>query len=326
MRIVTYIAFAALLSVGPGGGTVGSEYFSIRYGPGEEGLARTVHSAALKARSHIESDLGIAPDGQVLILLAPGGKNSFQAAQPGETPVPEWAIGTAYPQGRTIVLRHPDNLHFRYEDLEHVVVHEYTHVAVGAYLGDLSLPRWFDEGLASIEAEERNFTSSTTIGYAAITGGIIPLEKLDSSWPESGVQADLAYAESEDFLSWIQTEYGPDALAKILTKFKETGDMDKALISVAGNPLRYLETQWIERVARKYKWISILTGGFTVWFLATILFLIGYVRKRRRGKLKLKEWEIEEKLSYGFNTTSTLDDDDDDLDEDDNLPPPPSLH
>lgn len=324
MKIAAHLVLFFLLSVGPGGGTVGSEYFTVRYGPGEEGLARAVLSAAMKARSHIEAELGIASDGHVMVLLAPGGKDGFQAAQPGETRVPEWAIGTAYPQGRTIVLRRPDNLNFRFEELDAVVTHEYTHIAVGAFLGDRHLPRWFDEGLAGLMAGERSFTDSATIGYAALTNSIIPLKKLDYSWPESGVQADLAYAESEDFLSWIRAEYGRDSIAKILKKYKETNDLDKTLTAITGNPLQYLEGRWVERIARKYKWISILTGGFTLWFIATILFLIGYARKKWRGKAKMKEWELEEKIGYGFNATSTTADyynsDEDDL------PPPPSLH
>lgn len=299
----------------PGGGMVGSEYFSVRYGPGEDKLARAVENAALSAREQLKDRLGITMDARVMILIAPGGKKEFQAAQPGETPVPEWAIGTAYPKNRTIILRRPDNLDFRYEDLRGVVAHEYVHVAVHDFIGDLPVPRWLDEGLASWVAGERTFTASTTLGIAALSGNIIHLRELADSWPQSRSQADLAYAESADFVSWLETEYGRGSVGAILRLYRKSGNLDAALDEITSHRLDELEAIWLSRVKRRYVWIPILSGGVSLWFLMTLLFLMGYYRKRRRSALKMKQWEIEEELQT-LNSSR----------DDETSPPKPMIH
>jgi hypothetical protein len=45
---------------------------------------------------------------------------------------------------------------------------------------------------------------------------------------------------------------------------------------------------------RRYSWIPIATSFFSLWFLASLLFLVSYWLKRRKAKRILQEWEKEE--------------------------------
>lgn len=296
-KIILFI-FISHISAGlPAGGAIGSEYFTVRYGPNDEKIARYVHQSALKAKMEVENKLGISVTRPVMILIISGGEKNFEASQPHGAVIPDWAIGTAYPKGYTIILKKPDNIKFRFDDLEKVVLHEYVHIAIGDYLGETRAPRWLEEGIPTALSGERTLTASATIGIAGITGSIIPFEKLDYAWPSSPSQADLAYAQSADFISWLMTKYGEQVTQQILQNLKETQDIDKTLIKVTGNPLSELEKIWLKEKTRYYFWIPLLTGGLTIWFFASILLILGYRRKRKKSLLKMKLWELEEGLS-----------------------------
>ena len=63
-----------------------------------------------------------------------------------------------------------------------------------------------------------------------------------------------------------------------------------------GLGLKHLERKWKAELKRRYNWIPIVTSFFSLWFLASLLFLLGYWIKRRRAKRTLAEWEQEETL------------------------------
>ncbi len=84
----------------------------------------------------------------------------MKQSQPHGAVIPDWAIGTAYPKGYTIILKKPDNIKFRFDDLEKVVLHEYVHIAIGDYLGETRAPRWLEEGIPTALSGERTLTAS----------------------------------------------------------------------------------------------------------------------------------------------------------------------
>lgn len=292
---IILIFLMARISVGiPAGGAIGSEYFTVRYAPNDEKIARYVHQSALKARTEVENKIGITVPKRVMILVIPGGKKKFEASQPQKSLIPDWAIGTAYPKGYSIVLKKPDNVKFRFNDVDKVVLHEYLHIAISDYLGETRVPRWLEEGIPTALSGERTLSASATIGIAAISGSIIPFEKLDYSWPLAYSQADLAYAQSADFMAWLMTKYNEQIIRQILQNLKETHDINKALIKATGNPLSELQKLWLKEKTRYYFWIPILTGSLTIWFIASVLVILGYKRKRKKSLLKMKFWELEE--------------------------------
>ncbi|MCJ7663835.1 MAG: hypothetical protein MUO24_06305, partial [Desulfobacterales bacterium] len=73
-------------------------------------------------------------------------------------------------------------------------------------------------------------------------------------------------------------------------------DAETALRQATGLGLRDLERRWKEDLKRRFSWIPIVTSFFSLWFLASLLFLLGYWLKRRRTKKILEEWEREEAL------------------------------
>ena len=283
------LLFSAILS-----GEVSSERFIVRFGEGDEKLALEVLRLATGAREKVIETLGFAPEEKVVIFLAEGDDNFFEIQQG----VPKWAVGTAYPEKKKIFLRHPDNIILRYTGLKRLITHEYTHIALGEAAGGLRVPRWLNEGLASYVGGERGFSAYTTIAMASLTGSLIPLADLKNSFPDGSGRAELAYAESYSFVSYLEKRYGPGALRRLLSQFFKTGNIQDATISAFGRELAAIEAEWMQRIKRRYNWIFIFSGGLGLWFIMTLIFIAGYIRKRITTKSKMKLWELTEESGY----------------------------
>ena len=297
IRSVKFLIFSLFIcSVLEGQTEITSKHFVVRYDQGSKETAHMAADAAEKARVMVTNILGIEVPSAVLIQVVSsrGAFGKDQPAQPGE--IPGWAAGTAYPSRQLIFIRQPVGADLTYNDIAEVVTHEYTHIAVGYYLNEKEIPRWFEEGVADFISSGRSWSAAATIGIASLSGRLISFEALDSYWPSSQSEADIAYAQAADFVDFIESRYGPGAIRAILEKIQKTGDFNSAVIMVTGKPLQALEYAWLDHVIKKYRWIPLLTGGVGIWMLGSLLVIVGYFRKRRINRLKLQLWEIEEKV------------------------------
>ena len=55
-----------------------------------------------------------------------------------------------------------------------------------------------------------------------------------------------------------------------------------------------LEERWLVYLKLRVSWIPIITSVSTLWFIAALIFVYGYARKKRQAERRLKEMEKEE--------------------------------
>jgi hypothetical protein len=272
-----------------------SPHFIMRYQEPEHKMASFLLQRAEETRGACRQTIGSVPPSPCLIYLAPSWE-AFQAAQPAGEP-PSWSVGTAYPALNLIILRSPRRMKGSGIDIEQVLRHEYAHLALATALKGHEAPPWLAEGFAMLQSREWNLSRTYTLSRGVLTKGLIPLEQLSHGLPEDEYQAELAYAEYFSFVSYIKTELGPEALPRLIRGLSYGLDTETALRQATGLGLKDLERRWKEDLKRKYSWISIVTSFFSLWFLASLLFLLSYWLKRRRAKRILEEWEREESLA-----------------------------
>lgn len=271
-----------------------SAHFIMRYQEPERRMASFLLQRAEENRETMLREIGHAPPSPTVIYLAPTWEQ-FQEAQPGGEP-PTWAAGTAYPAHNLIILRSPRGMKGGRTDIEEVLRHEYTHLALARALRGNEAPRWLDEGLTMLQTRRWNFSRTYCLSRGVLSNSLIPLEELKDGFPLDQDQAQLAYAQSLSFVGFIKREYGPQALPRLITGLAHGLDAEEALRQATGLGLRNLERQWKAELKRRYSWIPIVTSFFSLWFLASLLFLLGYWLKRRRAKRTLEQWEDEEDL------------------------------
>lgn len=161
-------------------------------------------------------------------------------------------------------------------DLGRSIPHELTHLllyrATGA--GHDNVPRWFEEGLATMMEASRPPDQDQLVQDAIASQEARSLAELCRTFPVTEAHSGLAYAQSASVVGYIQTEYGNHALTEMIRAYGDGADCESGVRRVldisladleaewrdAKRPLSPLETLW----QRAGLWLALLGGGFIV--------------------------------------------------------------
>ncbi len=270
-----------------------SREFEFRHAPNMERTAENLFERAGSIRVNIEDFLGFSFEEQVLVILTPD-KETFFSLQGRRAP--EWASGTAYPTRRVIFLRPLDAGEIRGNNINTIFSHELSHILLFHRLKGRHPPRWLDEGVAMHLSGEMLLLNANQLLGVGVTGRHIPFSMLTHSFPASGDQAGLAYAQSADMVSYIRREFPGEAFFSLLDRIADGYQFDEALNQSLGISMAQLEKNWLRSVRRRWGLVPLLTGSISLWFMISILFIAAYIRKRRISKARRELWEIEEQL------------------------------
>jgi len=292
--IIIFLLLLVTLA-GPSFGELRKEnsHFVIRYTAGDEGLAAELERESRRIRERVIADIGVDFAEKTEIRLCPT-LETFREAQPGGTSIPLWAVGIAYSPENIIVLRSPRAVKGSRIDAVDVFAHEFSHIALGRALAGVTIPAWLNEGLAMYEAREWTFSRISVLTRAVLMDRLIPLRVLTLSFPEEQEPAELAYAEGFMFVSFLINKVGQEAFHGLIRDYARYGDLEGALRRGTGMNIAALEERWLVYLKLRVSWIPIITSASTLWFIAALIFVYGYARKKRQSKRRLKEMEMEE--------------------------------
>jgi hypothetical protein len=156
------------------------------------------------------------------------------------------------------------------------------------------VPRWFNEGFAVYVSGEGSIPRLQTLWTATLAGNIIPLERLERSFPDDAILASIAYAQAADVVRYLvrtQEQYRFDGLVERIARGM---DFDQALLGAYGVDRMTLESEWREDIARRYTFWPVLTGSTVLWVGIVGLFFWAYRRRRVRDRRILERWRREE--------------------------------
>jgi hypothetical protein len=264
--------------------------FRIFYQEGNRTEAKELAERAPGVLSELEKDLGLSPKGSVTVLILPPLRPAPSSGEAGR--VPDWAVGFVPAGSDRVVLRGDLVRSYPFEDLLSLFGHELTHVLLGSLPAKSGpLPRWFDEGLAVTESRRWSFRDTFTFGTTLLTGPPPRLETLSDSFPADEGAARAAYAESFNFIAFLERERGPGAARRILSAMAAGSTFHEAFREAAGEDLARMEGRWRDRVNFAYRWVPALTSTGVLWMGITLLVLIGRLAKLRRERAIRESWE-----------------------------------
>ncbi|MBU4372824.1 MAG: hypothetical protein KKD68_13250 [Proteobacteria bacterium] len=296
------LMFVSLASAGTGELRLENDRFVIRYTAGDDGLAAKLVRDSLQIRERVIADIGVDFTKKTEIRLSPT-IEAFREAQPGGTWIPLWAVGVAYPEQNVIVLLSPRAIKGSRINVIDVFAHEFSHIALGRALAGVVVPAWLNEGLAMYEAREWTFSRISVLTRASLMDRLIPLPILTLSFPAEEEPAELAYAESFMFISFLINKVGREAFHRLIRDYTRYGDLAGALRRGTGMNLADLEERWLVYLKLRVSWIPIITSVSTLWFIAALIFVYGYTRKKRQANRRLKEMETEEESEKWHSNT-----------------------
>lgn len=282
-------------------GTLTFEFPSIA----RQALREVIDSAATEWL-RITRDLGIEPGGPILIRV---GRDPDEMAllAPLEAPPPAYAVGVAYPAMDLVLLTLAAPETWERPEVRQVFAHELSHIALhravtsSDHLGDpwaRSVPRWFDEGIAIHEAGERSIERVETLWQGTLSGQLIPLNRLDRSFPSRPHSVNLAYAQSADFVAWIlrRGDDGPDKLRQLLSRIRSGSTFEDAVEVTFTATIGQLEDDWREALGERYGMAPLLLGSGAAWAFIGVLVIFAFRRRRQQKKVALARWSEEEKV------------------------------
>jgi hypothetical protein len=217
----------------------------------------------------------------------------FYRARSDAGRLPSWAAGAAWPEKNLIVI-----LLNRGSDIDTVFLHETHHMLLGqAFRGAERVPRWLDEGLAMVWAGEWSLPRLTTMTMAALSHKLLPMDELAEHFPSDLRTAEIAYCQSFYFIAFLKGQFGDEAFQRFFLEYTKYKDFRGALRLTYQMDWPEIEKLWLKYTALHFSWIPLITSTSTMWFLAALLFIAGYIRKKYKARQILRAWQQEESCS-----------------------------
>lgn len=263
--------------------------------PGQaSGPARELQDAFDDAWASVVADLGSDVETEMTIRI---GRNpeEMRALAPIGHPPPRYAAGVAYPAFGVVLLTLTAPETWQRPDMDAVLTHELSHVALRRAVGGAELPRWFVEGVAVYQAGEYGMERTRTLWQATVQGRVVPLERLSDRFPARPHQVNVAYAQSADLVAYLRRDDGgARRFREVLANVRSGMSFEQAVRSAYGVSLVVIEDRWREDLHSRFRTMPLLVSGGTFWALASVLIVLAYVRRKKRNKKVLTKWAEDE--------------------------------
>jgi hypothetical protein len=186
-------------------------------------------------------------------------------------------------------------------DYRGMLRHELIHVLLARNTEEANVPRWFNEGVAMVVSRELRWESGLRIARMYVRRRLIAYPELNLAFAPLGNEEtfDDAYAQALSMTRYLMENLGEDRFWQIVRSLK-TQSFEDALRAYAGMTPADLYDAWHASLW-KVAVISSLVSGFSAFQLMAILAVVAYLRKRRRGRHILQQWEEEENEPEAFS-------------------------
>lgn len=225
----------------------------------------------------------------IRVVLAPEGSELANRA-------PTWVAGYALgPLGAVVLFparvpSYPDRT------LEALVHHEVAHVLVSRAAGGRPLPRWFDEGVATVAARQWGMEDRARLALAVLGRGPRSTRELEEAFTAGDTSVTRAYALAAGLVRHLIQRHGQQVVADILTRVAGGETFERALYQASGRSLIQVEETFFLQEVFWNTWVPFLTSTTALWLAITLLALLAF-RARRRRDARLREvWAMEDEL------------------------------
>jgi hypothetical protein len=215
--------------------------------------------------------------------------------------VPEWRAGVAIPSRNMLVIPSAEGRSVVGGEGRRTLRHEWAHLGLHAYLGDLRAPRWFDEGYAQWASGGFEVLEAWRLRVLLALGRTPPMDSLALRWPTGREEARTAYLLAASAVTYLLEPGGERGLELFLERWRVGRSFDEALRLTFGITPDQFEEQWKRHVRRRYGWLFVLSHSTIFWGVLAfvLLFMMRIRRTRNREKLaRLRATEPPDQPAY----------------------------
>ena len=201
--------------------------------------------------------------------------------------VPEWRAGVAIPSRNMLVM--PTGEGVRVVDGEglRTLRHEWAHLGLHQHLGDLRVPRWFNEGYAQWASGGFDAMGAWRLRVLLALGRAPAMDSLALRWPAGREEARTAYLLSASALTYLLESGGERGLALFLDRWKEGRSFEEAFRRTFGVTTGQFEEDWRKHVRSRYGWLFVLSHSALFWLVLALVLLFMVRGRHRRNQEKL---------------------------------------
>ncbi len=197
-------------------------------------------SQAVNDVARISHNLGGSPTLPLHIWVYQS-DNDFRGALPPGTF--EWVGGIAFPSLDEcfIVVNNLDD-YTVIRDMPHEMTHLIFHQLIAK---GIEPPIWFNEGMAVYNQLYHEPDMTARLNEALTAHNLIPLNQLYFSFPADADQAELAYAQSWNLVSYMYKTFGVSKMAALIRAINNPNyDFSEDLQHMVGEDTDHLENLW----------------------------------------------------------------------------------
>jgi hypothetical protein len=208
--------------------------------------------------------------------------------------VPAWVSGFAVASGNLIVLFPARVRSYPDRNLQVLLQHEVAHLLVAHAAGMRPVPRWFNEGIATVAAREWGFEDRARYAIAVVGKGPRSFTELSSGFRGSQTEVTRSYALSAAVVRFLRDRYGNKVTASILELLATGMSFDEAFLRVTGVTASRAEEIFFHEEVLWSTWVPFLTSSGLLWMAITMLALVAIKRRRDRSRALHEKWEQED--------------------------------
>lgn len=208
--------------------------------------------------------------------------------------VPEWRAGVAIPSRNTLVMPTGEGVRVLDAEGRRTLRHEWAHLGLHAYLGDLRAPRWFDEGYAQWASGGFDAMEAWRLRVLIAAGRSPAMDSLELRWPRGREQARTAYLLAASAVTYLLQGSGERGLAIFLDRWRAERSFDTALRATFGVTPGQLEEDWKRHVRSRYGWLFVLSHSAVFWSLLALLLLFMVRTRRTHNREKMARMRASE--------------------------------
>jgi hypothetical protein len=201
--------------------------------------------------------------------------------------VPEWRAGVALPAANLMVIPAGEGPSVVEGAGRQTLRHEWAHLGLHGHLGDLRVPRWFDEGYAQWASGGFDTSEAWRLRVLLAFDRAPSMDSLSLRWPAELERARVAYLLSASAVAYLLEASGERGLAAFLESWREERSFDQALRLTYGVTPGQFEEDWKAHVRDRYGWLVVLSHSSVFWLIITLLLLLLVAIRRKRNQEKL---------------------------------------
>ncbi|MDH3222426.1 MAG: peptidase MA family metallohydrolase [Gemmatimonadota bacterium] len=197
--------------------------------------------------------------------------------------VPEWGAAVALSDRMEMIL--PGRRLWPSTPVEEarILRHEWAHLALAHAMGDLRIPRWFNEGYAEWAAGGWLGGGGWRLSVALALDQAPSLDSLTIGWPAGREHAEVSYLLSASVIEYLVRSSGERGLERFFDEWRRVRSFDDALRSVFGATAGQLESDWRKWARRRYGWLMVVSHSTVFWAILSVgLIAMVWIRRRHR--------------------------------------------